>query len=184
MVWPFWVFTRKATTDTGFISILLVREEENHTWCSLVVDGWDGPMWSYLFLEPPYICSKHLFPHPHHLETGPPPCPVRSIYHSVQLHWVRNHGLSQFQSNSTLCVWHNCRLMFVAIAALFWKVFRFKLLRWNSLTSRVILSASLSLLLWSSELWFKVMMMTFLIIMLISIDTTTKFTLGEGKSSF
>ena len=30
MVYTFWAFRRKARTDTGFISILLVREEENH----------------------------------------------------------------------------------------------------------------------------------------------------------
>ena len=29
------------------------------------------PTWSYLFLAGPYICSKHLFPQPHHLDNSP-----------------------------------------------------------------------------------------------------------------
>ena len=131
MFWPFWVcISGKAMTNTGLISILLLREEENHTWCSLVVDGWDGPMWSYLFLEPPYICSNHLFPHPHHLETG----------HHVQSSLTATLHNHLVQSHWTISIWaHMCTLLKIQLPILYcewvctvlmWKLLRFELLCW------------------------------------------------------
>ena len=51
---------------------------------SLVVDGWDdGPVWSYLFLEPPTSALSTSSPPLASLRYWPPR-PVQSIYHSVQ----------------------------------------------------------------------------------------------------